>query len=155
MAHDIQFLSDYVEIRQLNASYNRIADAGDGEHYAQLFTEDGEFEIVGNRVYRGRADIAAACSTTRVTVHVTTEPEIEIDGNTARQRLRMISIFRAQDKSRNEFVASGWYTDELRRTQEGWRYYRRRAELDLELSEVFARMTLSDAFEARGRTAIR
>jgi len=146
MTFDLQYLSDYVAIRQLNALYNRYADIGDGEAYAGLYTEDAEFHIVGNRVYHGRAEIAPAASATRVTVHVTTEPEIEIDGDVARQRVRMLSIYRAEDGSRNEFVASGWYIDELKRTAEGWRYHRRRVELDIPVSEVFRKMTISEQF---------
>jgi uncharacterized protein (TIGR02246 family) len=148
MSLDLQALSDYVEIRQLNALYNRLADRGDGDAYAQLFTEDAEFHIAGNQTYSGRKEIASAAAATKVTVHVTTEPEIEIDGDSATQRVRMMALYRAEDRSRNDFVASGWYIDELRRTADGWRYYRRRAEVDLELSEVLQKMGITEAFEA-------
>ncbi len=148
MSLDIQFLSDYVEIRQLNATYNRLADSGDGEAYAQLYTEDAEFHIAGNQTYYGRQEIASAAAATKVTVHVTTEPEIAIDGDTATQRVRMLSVYRAEDLSRNDFVASGWYVDELKRTADGWRYHRRRAELDLDIAEVFRKMTITDSFAA-------
>ena len=139
-------LSDIAEIRQLNARYNRLADTGDGRAYADSFTEDAELEIVGNRVYRGHAEIASAAAATQVTVHVTTEPEIDLAGDAARQRVRMLSIVRAPDGSRNEFVASGWYVDELRRTREGWRYHRRRVELDLATARVFEKMGIAEAF---------
>ena len=148
MTYDLQYLSDYVEIRGLNALYNRYADIGDGEKYANLYTEDAEFNIVGNNIYKGRKEIAAACAVTKVTVHVTTEPEITIEGDTAHQRVRMISIYRAEDCTRNEFVASGWYIDELKRTEQGWRYHRRRVELDLHITEVFKKMTIADAFKS-------
>ena len=130
----------------LNAKYNRLADAGDGAAYSKLFTEDAEFHIVGNQVYKGRSQIASAASATSVTVHVTTEPEIEIDGDTAEQRVRMMAIYAALDATRNEFVASGWYVDTLKRTKNGWRYFRRRAELDLHIAQVFEKMTITDAF---------
>lgn len=148
MTLDIQFLSDYVEIRQLNALYNRLGDSGDGAAYAQLYTQDGEFHIVGNQVYCGREEIAAAAAATTVTVHVTSEPEIEIDGDSATQRLRMLSVYRAEDLSRNDFVCSGWYQDELKRTADGWRYFRRRAELDLDITAVFEKMSITDSFAA-------
>jgi uncharacterized protein (TIGR02246 family) len=148
MSLDIQFLSDYVEIRRLNALYNRLADNGDGEAYAQLFTEDAEFHIAGNQTYYGRQEIASAAAATKVTVHITTEPEIEIDGDSATQRVRMIALYRAEDRSRNDFVASGWYVDKLKRTADGWRYHRRRAELDLEINEVFRKMTITESFAA-------
>ena len=147
MAYDLQTISDYLSIRDLCARYNRYADLGDGENYALLFTEDAEFTIAGNRTYRGRREIAEACNATNVTVHITTDPLIEFHGDAARQRSRMISCYRAQDGSRNEFVATGWYVDELKRTPEGWRFHRRRAELDLDIREVFRKMTITEAFE--------
>lgn len=140
MKYDLQSLSDIAEIRQLNAQYNRLADLANGEAYAGSFTEDGEFHIVGLRIYRGREEIAQAVTTTQVTVHVTTEPEIRLDGDSASQRVRMLSLVRSPDGARNEFVASGWYFDELKRSAEGWRYHRRRVELDLSLDEVFRKM---------------
>lgn len=146
MAYTLQMLSDIAEIRQLNARYNRLADIGDGAAYASNFTEDAEFEIVGNRTYRGRAEIASAAAATQVTVHITTEPEIELDGDTATQSVRMLSVFRHPDRQRNEFVASGWYIDTLHRTHEGWRYYNRRVELDLDTMKVFEKMGLTEAF---------
>jgi 3-phenylpropionate/cinnamic acid dioxygenase small subunit len=148
MSDDIQYLLDYVAIRQLNALYNRLADGGDGDAYSQLYTEDAEFNIVGNQTYCGRKEIASAAAATKVTVHVTTEPEIEIDGDSATQRVRMLSVYRAEDLSRNDFVASGWYVDELKRTEDGWRYHRRRAELDLDIAEVFRKMTITESFAA-------
>jgi ketosteroid isomerase-like protein len=146
MKYDLQSLSDIAEIRQLNASYNRAADRGDGPAYAAHYTEDAEFEIVGNRVYRGRDEIARAAASTTVTVHVTTEPEIELDGDTATQRVRMLSIVFDPASQRNEFVASGWYEDTLKRTGEGWKYHRRRASLDLDIQSVFAKMGIGKAF---------
>lgn len=144
MTLDIQFLSDYVSIRQLNALYNRVADGG---AFSSVFTEDAEFTIAGNQTYVGRKEIASAAAATTVAVHVTTEPEIEIDGDKAVQRVRMLSVYRAEDLSRNEFVASGWYIDELKRTAEGWKFFRRRAELDLHIEEVFKKMTITESFE--------
>ena len=93
---------------RLSARYNRLADLGDGESYSKLFTEDAEFEIVGNRVYRGRKEIASAASATKVTVHITMDPVIELNGDEATQRSRLITCYRALDISRNEFVATGW-----------------------------------------------
>jgi len=146
MKYDLQALSDLAEIRQLNASYNRAADRGDGQVYAGHFTRDAEFEIVGNRVYRGREEIAMAASATTVTVHVTTEPEIHLNGDNATQRVRMLSIVFDPQAQRNEFVASGWYEDELERTDEGWRYKVRRAKLDLDIQSVFEKMGIAAAF---------
>lgn len=146
MTYELQQISDYLEIRDLSARYNRLADLGDGESYSKLFTQDAEFEIVGNRVYRGRKEIASAASATKVTVHITMDPVIELDEDEATQRSRLITCYRALDISRNEFVATGWYIDQLKRTSEGWRFFRRRCELDLDVSNVFEKMTIAGAF---------
>jgi hypothetical protein len=76
------------------------------------------------------------------------EPEIEIDGDAATHRVHMLSVYRAEDRSRNDFVASGWCVDELKRTENGWRFFGRRAELDLDITEVFQKMMITDSFAA-------
>lgn len=137
---NLQFLADYIAIRQLNATYNRHADRADGEAYANLYTEDGELNIVGEGIYSGREQIAARCNATTTAVHITTEPEIDINGDTALQRVRMLTVLQDGKGTRNEFVASGWYIDELKRTEAGWRYYRRRVELDLDINSVLEKV---------------
>ena len=132
----LQYLSDYVAIRQLNARYNRYADQADGTSYSNLFTEDAEFNIVGEGTYVGREQIAARCNATTTAVHITTEPELDISGDTAQQRVRMLTVLQDGKGTRNEFVASGWYIDELKRIEGSWRYYRRRVELDLDINTV-------------------
>ena len=136
----LQYLSDYVAIRQLNATYNRYADLADGKSYSSLFTEDAEFNIAGEGIYVGREQIAARCNATTTAVHVTTEPELDIIGDIAQQRVRMLTVLQDGNGTRNEFVASGWYIDELKRTEEGWRYHRRRVELDLDINAVLAKV---------------
>ena len=71
---------------------------------------------------------------------MTTEPEIDISGDTAQQRVRMLTVLQDGKGTRNEFVASGWYIDELKRTEESWRYHRRRVELDLDINAVVAKV---------------
>jgi hypothetical protein len=144
--YDLQTISDYLEIRDLSARYNYFADTGDGEAYADLWTEDGEFEVVGNRTYRGRAELAACAATAaQRTVHVTADPLIEIDGDVARQRSRIISCLRTPEGDRNEFVNTGFYFDILHRTADGWRFHRRRAEVDLNTEEMLVKLGVRDA----------
>ena len=137
---EFQYLSDYVAIRQLNAKYNRYADLADGASYSNLFTEDAEFNITGEGIYIGREQIAARCNATTTAVHVTTEPELDINGDTAKQRVRMLTITQDGKGTRNEFVASGWYNDELIRTEEGWRYHRRTVKLDLNINTILEKI---------------
>ena len=137
---ELQYLLDYVAIRQLNAKYNRYADLADGTSYSNLFTEDAQFNIVGEGIYVGREQIAARCNATTTAVHVTTEPELDIIDDTAQQRVRMLTVLQDGTGTRNEFVASGWYIDVLKRTKDGWRYHRRRVELDLDIDAVVAKV---------------
>jgi uncharacterized protein (TIGR02246 family) len=125
----------FLAIRQLSARYNRYADAADGEAFASLFTPDGVFEIRGNQ-YVGRREIAEVCARTTGVVHITTDPLIDIDGDRARQTSRVIAVRAAPDKSEVYFVSTGMYTDELVRTAAGWRFVRRRGELDLGYEQV-------------------
>ena len=52
----------------------------------------------------------------------------------------MLTVLQDGKGTRNEFVASGWYIDELKRTEAGWRYYRRRVELDLDINSVLEKV---------------
>lgn len=54
MTFVIQFLSDHVVIRTLNAFYKRLADISDGEAYAYLHADNVAFHIVRNQIYCGR-----------------------------------------------------------------------------------------------------
>ena len=42
-------------------------------------------------------------------VHITTDPHIEVSGDTARQRCRLITCVRSADGSRNDLVNTGWF----------------------------------------------
>ena len=52
----------------------------------------------------------------------------------------MLTVLQDGKGTRNEFVASGLYIDELKRTEESWRYHRRRVELDLDINAVVAKV---------------
>ncbi|MDA8773353.1 nuclear transport factor 2 family protein, partial [Luminiphilus sp.] len=65
---------------------------------------------------------------------------LDITNDTARQRVRMLTVLQDGEGTRNEFVASGWYIDELKRTEGSWRYHRRRVELDLDINAVVAKV---------------
>jgi 3-phenylpropionate/cinnamic acid dioxygenase small subunit len=145
MAYDLQTISDYLEIRDLCGRYNRYADIGDGEMYASVYTEDGEFRTVGDRVCRGREEIAAQGASRTTCVHITADPMIEVNGDTARQTSRLLAFYRANDASENYFVATGWYTDELVRTPEGWRIAVRTVKLDLDTDEAMKRLQVTPA----------
>lgn len=54
----VQALADREAIRNLLARYGLLADSGDAEGLAALWTPDGEYDVGGYGVARGRAAIA-------------------------------------------------------------------------------------------------
>lgn len=148
MAYTLEQISDHIEIRDLCARHNRYANLAEGKNYTMLYAEDGEFCIVGNRVYRGSKEIAATCEATRVTVHVTSDPLIEIDADTARRRSRAILFYRSPDSEKSDFITTVWCIAELERMAQGWRVCRRRAEIDLTFDQALCKMSVTEGFEA-------
>jgi hypothetical protein len=130
-----QYVQDYIAIRDISARFNRYSDFSQGAELAQLFTEDGEWDIQGDRVHKGWAEIEAKCQGD-VIVHMHVDPIIEIDGDEATQSARLFVTSKAPDGSSVGFVTTGMYLDKLVRTPTGWKFKVRRVELDLQLTEI-------------------
>lgn len=86
----IRRLQDAEAIRNLIASYGPLADAGDAAGVAALWSEDGEYDVGGFGIARGRAEIAALIEsdTHRALMaagcaHVLSPHHITIDGASA------------------------------------------------------------------------
>jgi uncharacterized protein (TIGR02246 family) len=132
----VAWLVDRARIRELTARYNRCFDDGDPEGFAATFTPDGEMEVEGGPVTRGRAALAEMCRHTPYgIVHVTVDATVEVDGDRAVQDVTLLVVARpprdaAPDKRTSRVMRSGRYHDELVRTAEGWRFARRVASLD-------------------------
>jgi hypothetical protein len=137
LSYDAQFLADYVEICQLSARYNQLSDAADGDEYAKLFVADGIWESGPSHARmraQGTEALAANCAAMgRGIVHVTCNPYIEVDGDRATHTCKMIIYTGSPDKTSNDFIGTGRYTDELVRTPAGWRFTIRRSVMDKEL----------------------
>lgn len=131
-ATTVEELSDWIAIRELTAAYNRAFDDVRSDDFAAVFTEDGTIEW-GDSVHSGRDALRGMSAETGYGyVHVTTDPVIEIDGDRARQVCTILVYSRREDRSVNEFMMSGRYSDELVRTDQGWRFSRRSISLDRE-----------------------
>jgi len=61
---------------------------------------------------------------------LTTNPYIEVDGDRATHTCKMIIFTAPGDRSANDFVGTGTYTDELVRTPQGWKFSRRSSVMD-------------------------
>jgi uncharacterized protein (TIGR02246 family) len=122
----LQRLVDEAEIRDLLLAFAHALDDKDWSAYAATFTEDGVFEILGQRRV-GRAEIAAgpARDLTRFdrTQHFSTNHVIVLDGDvaTARSYLLAVHIPDAEQATQHADIG-GTYRCACRRTDEGWRF---------------------------------
>jgi hypothetical protein len=128
---------DRSEILQLMYRYNHLYNAGEAEAWANLFTPDGEEQVVDGPTVSGRESLASHCVESgkyRNTVehHVVTNPAIDVTGDTATTQATLL-LFRGV-----ELALIGTYDDKLARTAEGWRFARR----------TFRTDALSDDFQA-------
>jgi uncharacterized protein (TIGR02246 family) len=122
----LQRLLDEGEIGALLLAFAHALDDKDWSAYAATFTEDGVFEILGQRRV-GRAEIAAgpARDLTQFdrTQHFSTNHVIAIDGDvaTARSYLLAIHVPDAEQPTRHADIG-GTYRCACRRTDEGWKF---------------------------------
>lgn len=120
------YLLDRLAIRDLQVEYTRALDANEFDRLERVFTPDGRFDVEGRGVFEGVEAIEGVAS--RSLVPLTTSQHFvgnhwaEVDGDTARAGC----YFQAQhhlegaDGGAN-FIVAGTYTDELVRTDAGWR----------------------------------
>ncbi len=129
---DLGRIADELAIRRLSAQYSRCFDNVDPDAYADVFTDDGVLEVVGNVTVSGRDGLRKMCEGTGFgVVHFTTDAIIDIDGDTATQDCYLIVSSRKKDRSAFAFTNTGRYQDQLVRTPDGWKFKRRVVTLDL------------------------
>jgi len=126
-------IEDKLAIHELASAYCHLIDAGRGPEWADLFTEDGVFEIVDLITTEGREALVA-----NATVFPEMMPGVRhivhnvwvTEGSTTdtATMLAYLSNLRAGDKT--EWVQTGIYKDDLVRTPDGWRFARRTLTLD-------------------------
>ncbi len=121
-------------IRELSTRLYFAIDSGDFAGAAACFTEDGVM-TVGHRgaSASGRPELQALFGGARGALHVNSgDALITIDGDRARQVSRALFYLLSADASAQQFYALATNTDDLLRTDEGWRFTRRSVVLDLE-----------------------
>ena len=126
----LRALEDREAIRNLIASYGPLADSGDAEAVARLWTPDGVYAVDGFPEARGHAAIAALITgpvhqalMARGCAHVLGPPAIALDGERATARCHSVVLARAGETWEPVRVAANRW--ELTRTPEGWRVTRR------------------------------
>ena len=107
---------DYVAISELMARYCLTLDLDDVEAWVALFTRDARYEVYG-RSFDGHDGLRKMLSGAPGGLHLGGPPVIEmVDRDHARTTRNLLFIERGDGVAR-----SAVYTDELRRTGDGWR----------------------------------
>jgi uncharacterized protein (TIGR02246 family) len=118
---------DIVAIQQLLARYNTAADLGDGEAFAATFTDDG-VSVAGTTVTTGREALAERGGGVPQRVpgihHWVNNHVVTVNGDDATATVYVLVVVTGKAGGPT-IVASGRYSDQLRRTADGWRFARR------------------------------
>lgn len=128
-------LESELAIRNLESTYALTWDHAEAERWAELFTDDGVFELVavagrsGHRV-DGRAALAGFCRDVNrrwTGIHLMHPPELHVDGDAATGRIyfQFRSVIRGGTDFTQVASLTGRYDVEYARTGEGWRIRRR------------------------------
>lgn len=107
---------DHVAIVDLLARYCLTLDQDDVESWVALFLPDARYEVYG-RAFEGHAGLRKMMGGAPGGLHLGGPPVIEMDGrDRARTQRNLLFIERREGEMR-----SAVYTDELCRTDAGWR----------------------------------
>lgn len=119
---------DKLAIIELVGRYNQAGDIGDGDAWADTFTEDGIFEANQLRV-QGREQLRQmALDVTRAIGHIrhsTYNFVIDGEGDEARLQAAFTIMAVAQDRQSVRVIGVGNYDDRLRRVQGQWKFRHR------------------------------
>jgi uncharacterized protein (TIGR02246 family) len=129
----IQLLIDKDEISRLLLGFGAALDSKDWQAYAETFTQDGVFEIMGQK-RTGRVEIAAGPARDLERYdrlqHYSTNHVIEVDGDTATASHYLIGVHVPDgDQHSRHADVGGRYLCECRRTAAGWKLSSARIEV--------------------------
>jgi 3-phenylpropionate/cinnamic acid dioxygenase small subunit len=117
-------MSDEDQIRRTLAQYAQLCDDGRFDEWADLYTEDATFSVMG-RTHKGRdaikSWIAGAQPPERRGKHVCINPVIDTEGDEAYAVTDYIFI----DRNKT-IVSAGRYHDRLVKHRDRWRFAERR-----------------------------
>lgn len=114
---------DHVAIANLLARYCIALDEDNGDEWVSLFTPDATYEVYG-RSWDGAEGLRSMMRAAPGGLHLGGPPVIEMVGpDRARTRQNLLFVERTSGVMRRSL-----YTDELRRTADGWRIEKRRCQ---------------------------
>lgn len=113
-------MSDEQQIAQLRNRYAEAFDSRDIATFTQLFAENGELAVPGNKSFPGHERLARLVSSMPANGgrHIPMDAEILVEGDSAHCR----GPYRMEI---GEAVQTGIYDDAFIRTADGWRFVRR------------------------------
>ena len=159
---DLRWLVDRARISELLHRYAFDIDTRSWDSWKKLFLPDviGEYPAV---TYRGRDELTAGISRIdrwAATQHLSTNHQIEIDGDRARSVSYLQAVHVPQAGAKHEhYDMGGWYLHEFVRTPAGWRISRLKLVQSWSLGEAHRsrlregpdpRFGRADMAEARG-----
>lgn len=121
----IRRVEDTQAIAQLRARYCQSVDDGNWDALLDTFTPDGVF--VGLSTASGHEEMREffpSLGNTMSWWHFSSNETVEIDGDTAHGTTWFLQPCVVEGKSQ---IAAGRYTDDMVRTDEGWKFKQRRA----------------------------
>lgn len=129
----LQRVEDELAIRRVLVDYAATQDARDYAGYAALFAREGEW-VNGKSVYKGREAIQKMLTdlygapppgfVNNESYHITSNPQINLNGNRATVRSRHLLIMRGPNGEPTPALA-GRYEDEFIREDGKWKILRR------------------------------
>ena len=122
----LQAAEDQLEIIRLLSTYGPAVDSGASRAAAELWTEDGAYDVGGLNRFAGHDALEALYEADlhqslirQGSAHVTSTPQITLDGDRAEAVAYSLVILRGED-GHAVWRASANHWD-LRRTEAGWR----------------------------------
>ncbi len=126
-------VEDIAVITKMVADYNHMIDSGQAEAWADLFTDDGQFDPGLMPAIAGRAALVEFASGLPVMIpgarHHITNLSVDVDGDRATATAYLQLWMKGEDGSAS-LAMSGIYDDELVRTATGWRFSKRAMKAD-------------------------
>lgn len=120
-------IASHIEIRDLSARFTDAVNRRARKELADLFTQDGEWHVPGVPVANGREAISAVFGSLLQNferlIQLTHSGHIDVSGDTATAVWYVSET--AADSDSNAFAFTGLYTDQLVRTEDGWRFAKR------------------------------
>ncbi|WP_082969226.1 nuclear transport factor 2 family protein [Mycobacterium kyorinense] len=124
-------VEDELAISRLLASYGPLVDAGDADAVAELWAEDGEYDVEGWHM-RSRADVADMVRSSAHqglirggSAHFLGPVHVDVDGDDAVAVCESILVRRSDDGSGYRVWRAGANRITLRRAASGWQIVKR------------------------------